>query len=127
MIIIAVGLMILVAGCSAALIRSGQDSRRASRDERADAFLEDLICLLGSGAVSISILESEPDSFKDLLDNRSARVVVNTMHDTGTTVYIPNRDAFEDGGDQSTSSRTVAVSFDDGRIIPGVLEVTLRE
>jgi hypothetical protein len=124
---IALGLIILIAGCGTAIYRD----REVEKETELDKDLNDLMREItteynsGSGAVSISKLGI---SNIDLENGRSARIRVETMEGEELQIFLPDEETFlerSDNGKGSEIKKTVPVATDDGKVLPGKLEVTL--
>ncbi|MBN1389410.1 MAG: hypothetical protein JXA22_02090 [Candidatus Thermoplasmatota archaeon] len=124
----AAGLVVLLAGCSVAIYRSWHENDGPDRDSEAEDLLTTVSndFISGSGALSLSRLASGYDRI-DIGDGRSVRIRVETIDGSGLTIYIPDRETFEkkDIGDTTPLIKVLPISMDDGRVIPGRLEVML--
>jgi len=126
--LIALGLVILIAGCAVAVYRNGQAGTEKEKDRQAD----DIAVLIasdfgsGSGALSMTKLGAGYQDI-DVKDGRSAMIHVETMDGDNITLYLPDKGTFEDNGnkDLSMASKVLPVFTDDGRVVPGKLEVTV--
>jgi hypothetical protein len=124
---IAFGLVILVAGCGVAIYRQ----QEAEKETNIETDLIELVKSItkdytsGSGAVSLGLLGS---SDIQIDSERSARIHVETMDGDVLTLFIPDEETYNEMVDDasSTTQRTIPVATDDGRVLPGKLEVTLN-
>jgi hypothetical protein len=124
---IAIGLIILVAGCGIAIYRD----QEVEKETELDRDLRDLVRKVttefssGSGALSISMLGT---SSIDLKDERSAMIRVETMRGDELVIFLPDEETFQEmseNGKRSDIQRPHPVATDDGKVLPGKLEVTL--
>jgi len=125
---IVLGLLILIAGCAVAVYRNGQAGTENDKDRQAEDIAGRIASDFGSGSGALSMTKLGA-GYQDIgvKSGRSAMIHVETMDGDEITLYLPDKGTFEDNGnkDMSTASRVLPVFTDDGRIIPGNLEVTV--
>ncbi|MGA1793881.1 MAG: hypothetical protein ACMUHM_08020 [Thermoplasmatota archaeon] len=122
---IALGLVILIAGCAVAVYRSGQDGT-GSEDHQADDIARRITSDFGSGAGALSMTKLGAGYQNiEVADGKSVMIRVETMDGDEITLYLPDKDTFEENSDKAPSSAnsSLPISTDDGRIVPGKLEV----
>ncbi|MEA3559690.1 MAG: hypothetical protein U9R75_10590 [Candidatus Thermoplasmatota archaeon] len=127
-ILISLGIAALITGSAVGMYRSREaQSTDALENDRSK--LMDI--LTDSGQISISELEYRCGSLSEneIFDGRSARIELVTSDGDLFQYFIPDRESFiqlSDGSEQ-VSIRYASIDQEDGRIVPGRLEVTLRE
>jgi hypothetical protein len=109
-------------------VRHDQYQREDDLGKDADVFLELVISSYGSDALSLQKFSSDPSPMSSHLAGRSAMVVITTMDGDGETIYIPDRETFQDerNDDSRTREKIVPVALEDGRVRPGTLEVVVN-
>lgn len=125
---IAFGLIILLAGCGIAVYRDQEAGKESELDRDLNRLARKITTEFssGSGALSISMLGS---SDIDIADDRSAMIRLETMDGDELVIHIPDEGTFlemSDSGKGSSMQKNVPVVTDDGRVVPGKLEVTLN-
>lgn len=127
LVLIAFGLIILLAGCGVAVYREQESGKETELERDLDRMVSNMITdhSSGSGALSLSKLGS---SDIDLVDGRSARVHVETMDGDVLVIFLPDEETFLEMENENNPSagRTLPVVTADGRVLPGRLEVTLN-
>ncbi|MGA1820334.1 MAG: hypothetical protein ACMUHU_04920 [Thermoplasmatota archaeon] len=118
--------MILIAGCAVAVYRSGQDGAGSGGGNQADDIARSIASDFGSGAGALSMTKLGA-GYQDIevADGTSVMIRVETMDGDEITLYLPDKATFEKdpNGDMSTVKNALPISTDDGRVVPGKLEV----
>ena len=125
---IALGLIILLVGCGVAVYRNQEQEKETELERDLKEMVRRITTDFGSGsgALSLSLLGSGEI---DLEDDRSAMIRVETMDGDEVVIFLPDEETFIDmseNGEGPTLQRTVPVVTDDGRVLPGRLEVTMN-
>lgn len=125
---IAFGLVIMVAGCGIAIYRDQEAEKETELDRDLKEMVREITTDFssGSGALSISMLGS---GSIEVDDDRSARIMVEIMDGNELVIFLPDEETYlemSEKGKGSTMHRTVPVATDDGKVLPGKLEVTLN-
>jgi hypothetical protein len=127
LIMIVLGLIILIAGCGVAIQRHQEDRKEKELGSDLETLVDSVVNdhTAGSGALSLSLLSG---SNIRLDEGRSARISVETMDGDVLVLFFPDEETFLQNEDDKSPSilRTLPVSTDDGRVLPGKLEVTLN-
>lgn len=126
--LITAGIIALVIGSVVAV--SGANDERTVDDLETDCkVISDLI--IGTGTISINTFDPQflTTEEPDLFQGRSACIKISTLSGSTTIEYIPDLETFRShgSGKEERGSRTIPVNMNDGRIVPGELEVILRE
>jgi hypothetical protein len=124
---IAIGLIILIVGCGTAIYRDQEVEKETELDRDLRNLVREITTDFSSasGSLSISLLGT---SSIDLEDGRSAKIRVETMEGDELVIFLPDEEAYQkmsDNGKRSEMWRSVPVATNDGKVLPGKLEVTL--
>ncbi|MGA1873370.1 MAG: hypothetical protein ACMUHY_06830 [Thermoplasmatota archaeon] len=125
---IAIGIVVLLAGCGVAVYRSGLEASGSGRDRELEDMVSEITSDFGSGSGALSMTKLGTGyGMIGIKDGKSAMIFVETMDGDSLTLYIPDKETYEARyGDGSVHTSTkVPISTDDGMVVPGKLEVTL--
>jgi hypothetical protein len=130
LLIIILGAIVFLGGCTAAVIRESLNDRdRRLAVESAD-ILDLVISTYGSegGPLSLTSFVYQPDLLlnRSELDGSIGRAIISIQGPDIYRLYFPDEESFGSAGTSTsrTTQKVIAVSMGDGRVVPGRLEVT---
>ncbi|MGA1822693.1 MAG: hypothetical protein ACMUIG_09205 [Thermoplasmatota archaeon] len=131
-VVIIIGFVILISGCSYAVITHRSAEREEDRREDADYYADNIVSAYGIGgrlSYQLFISDDGPGLDSDGRNGRPARISLITFDGIDHVKFVPDRESVTDHQDNPSSSarRYVSIDTGDGPIIPGVLEVILYE
>lgn len=127
-----IGLVILISGCSYAVITDRSAARVEERKEDSDLYADNLVSAYEVGgriSYQLFISNDDPGINAPGRDGRSARITLTIFEEPDMEKFIPDRESVEDTESNPSSSarRYVSIDMGDGSVIPGILEVILYE
>jgi hypothetical protein len=132
-ILLAVGIVSLLIGCSVAYIRSNEETSRTELEKDCQELTAKVLGSgePGSGMIRMGMIGSVAESLKDdeILKGRAAGLILTPFGGSPIEIYLPDEGSFKDkGSGKSSTTRTlVPVDLGGGRIAPGWMEVVLLE
>jgi hypothetical protein len=124
---IAFGLVILVIGCSVAVYRDREAEKESELDRELMEMVNEITTDFAAGSGALSLTRLSTGTIR-IDEGRSARIMVETMKGDELVIHIPDEGTFQEmteDGKSSSMKKSVPVATNDGRVLPGKLEVTL--
>jgi len=133
LLIVAAGVIILLAGCSVAIYRESLDRKKVALRTDSHEAPSVLVSLYGgeNGALSYSRLYSDPSLASDSepFAGKVAEVRLTLPDGSQYEIFIPSEKEFEDHDRTISQSQSthVPLEIETGRVVPAFMEVTLYD
>jgi hypothetical protein len=130
-LVIASGLIVLIAGLSFGIYSADRNVREARIGDDSMDYSMEIIRTYGSeeGSIHLRSFLSDPhlSAIEKVVSGNPAKVSL-TISDGGSyTQYYPSKAEFDVGGIQVTERRYINIDLGEGSVLPGLLEVTVVE
>ena len=130
---IAIGTLILLAGCGVAVFRADEERAERELETSSDLMIRKIVDIYSRGGLYISypLMSSRPDLIleDEGVEGRSGAITLSVIGQEDILIYLPDGvDTSGSHDERGTSSGlTVPVEMGGGPVLPGGLEVVLYE
>lgn len=129
-LVLAVGILVFLSGCFAAVIRERNEDSETELKEDTQMTGIDLVASYGeaSGAISLSRLENRPDLAIETgsFEGRVALITISPVGTDPSEVKVPSNRVYDEHEKELSESWTGYLAVDvGGKIVPGLVEVVL--
>ena len=131
MMVLGIGIIVFIAGCTAAVIRDRENDRETELERSSQTAILTLMSEYGgiSGALSLETLKERPSDLSELAPYKG-KVALVTISIPGTEdirIKIPDIETFDDHPRtlSDMQSEKVPIHIGSGRVLPCELEVIL--